>query len=255
MLTISPIPALRDNYIWLLEDINTREAWVVDPGLAQPVIQALQAKKSSLSGILLTHHHPDHSGGVPELLSMWRDIPVIASSRSPLSFITHPVNESTLNAPLPFGLNVLEVPGHTLDHLAFYNKESVFCGDTLFSMGCGRVFEGTPEQMHRSLTRLSALPPTTAMFCGHEYTLANLHFAQRVTPDNALIRQKIQAVKALYANHLASLPSTMGIETQLNPFLRCHEAAIIQAAETRAGHRLNNEVAVFAALREWKNHV
>lgn len=249
---IIPIPALKDNYIWLFFDKQSNETWIIDPGAADPVFETLKKLQLSLSGILITHHHHDHSGGVKELLTKF-NVPVYASYKSPLSFITHRVrqNDEIRSKGIPF--KVLEIPGHTLDHLAYVTNSHVFCGDTLFSIGCGKIFEGTPELMYHSLQKLAALPDTTKIYSGHEYTLANLKFAEHIEPHNPQISHKIAQVKQCIVNGLPSLPALLGDEKMLNPFLRCEQPSIIQAVTKYANQSLNNPVEVFAHLREWKN--
>jgi hydroxyacylglutathione hydrolase len=249
---IVPVPAFKDNYIWLLNEGNN--AWVVDPGDAKPVMQVLAENNWNLTGILLTHHHLDHSGGIRSLLNYANNIPVFASHNSEHDYVTDPVKEGDT---VPFGshtLSVLEIPGHTLDHVAFFNNELLFCGDTLFSAGCGRVFEGTYEQMYQSLCRLNHLNNDTNIYCGHEYTLANLTFAQHVEPENAYIAEKIAAVKLLLEEGQCTLPSTLNNEKRMNPFLRCDDKNIIRAVEQYANKTLSTPVEVFQHLREWKNN-
>ncbi len=251
---IIPLCALRDNYIWTIIDRAADTAYVVDPGDAAPIFKVLEQYNLSLSGILITHHHHDHSGGVLDLLHQYPAIPVYGSHRSPLPFITHHVKEGDEIALADIILKAIEIPGHTLDHTAYVGNNWLFSGDTLFSMGCGKIFEGTPEQMYHSLQKLAALPPDTKVFCGHEYTLANLAFAKHVEPDNAFIKEKIKQMNELIAVGKPTLPSTMAEENKLNPFLRCADPPIIQAVENYAKQTLTNPVKVFAVLREWKNH-
>ncbi len=252
-MDIIPIPAFKDNYIWLLVDAKTNKAWAVDPGDAEPVIQYLLPKKIQLAGILITHHHADHAGGVSDLLKKWNGIPVYGFSKKNVAEISHVVKEGDIVNCNALKLNVLEIPGHTLDHIAFYNEHILFCGDTLFSAGCGRVFEGTYDQMYQSLMKLAKLPATTQMYCGHEYTLQNLKFAEMVEPENHFIHEKIIAVQALRAHGTPSLPSLMMDEMKMNPFLRCEQSAVIKAAEKYAQGSLHAPEAVFKVLREWKN--
>jgi hydroxyacylglutathione hydrolase len=252
-MNIFPIPALRDNYIWLFFNSHTKHTWIVDPGEAAPVMSALHQYGLILKGIFITHHHHDHSGGAPELIRHFPGLNVYASHRSSLGFITHPLHEnaSILCDETPF--KTLEIPGHTLDHMAFYNDKILFSGDTLFSFGCGRVFEGTPEQMYHSLTKLKNLPPETEMYCGHEYTLANLTFAHAVLPDNPVIAKKILEVTELRAKNLPTLPSKLHQEKLLNPFLRCEDQEIISAVENHFQKKFSDTIQIFANLREWKN--
>lgn len=255
-MEISAIPAFTDNYLWLLTRGSL--AWVVDPGDARPVLETLQQRGLTLAGILITHHHSDHIGGVRELLAA-APVPVWgprAESRS-IAGLTRLLDDGQRVAPDGLGLEfeVLAVPGHTLGHIAYWCAEQklLFCGDTLFSAGCGRLFEGTPGQMHASLSRLLALPPATAVYCTHEYTLQNLAFAQRVEPDNRAIAQAVAQAQAQRARAAPTLPSNLGRERSFNPFLRCTEPAVIAAAEDQAGRRLSSAAEVFAVLRRWKD--
>ncbi|MEO8401187.1 MAG: hydroxyacylglutathione hydrolase [Gammaproteobacteria bacterium] len=253
MKNIIPIKAFNDNYIWVFADTAPDAVWVVDPGDAAPVLSYLKKQNLRLAGILITHHHPDHSGGVAELLKVFNHIPVYGSVNSKVPLISHFVKEGDEIVCGEQTLNILEIPGHTLDHTAFYNDEILFCGDTLFSAGCGRVFEGTHEQMYASLKKLAQLPLTTKIYCGHEYTLANLKFAEHVEPENTFIRDKISELTKKVAENQATLPSVLGDEKKMNPFLRCEIDTVIQAASKQAGEQLSDPVAVFASIREWKN--
>ena len=271
-LVITPIPAFTDNYFWLLHRAGL--AVVVDPGDAAPVLRALEEQRLTLTGILITHHHPDHIGGLKALVAQF-PVPVYGpraeSKTSPqLTRLLAEGDRLKLEA-LDLEFEIWETPGHTLGHIAFVHSDFVLCGDTLFSAGCGRLFEGTPEQMHRSLSRLAALPPATAVYCTHEYTLANLAFAAAVEPDNPVIAKEITRVQELRERNVPSLPSSIGHERRINPFLRTREPAVIAAAAQFAsagglkslsttptvkkmtGRELHLSVEVFAALRLWKD--
>lgn len=258
MLTLHPIPAFTDNYIWCLHD--NQNAYVVDPGQADPVQDYLLDRGLILKGILITHHHWDHVSGIEALSQSYPGIHVWGPAKETIPGRTVALVEGDsvqLNWDLEFG--VLEVPGHTLGHIAYYAPTSpfgplLFCGDTLFSSGCGRLFEGTPEQMHHSLSKLVALPPDTIVCCTHEYTTANLAFAVAVEPDNADIQERVSAVAKLRDQNLPSLPSSIGLEMKVNPFLRVTESTVLESLQKNCGKRPDNEVASFATLRQWKDN-
>jgi len=250
MLEILPIPAFKDNYIWLIND--GRHAVVIDPGDAGPVIRQLNQAGLSLEAILITHHCHDHIDGVVELISKY-PAPVYAPAREFYDFPHIRVTDGdlvTLSEP-DLKLNVMEVPGHTLGHVAYYSSPLLFCGDTLFSCGCGRLHEGTAEQMHRSLQRLAQLPADTLVYCAHEYTLNNLAFALELEPDNMALHKRQQEVIELRAADLPSLPTTMGLELATNPFLRCDNRTIRQSLKLEESTR---PAEVFRILREMKNN-
>ncbi len=256
-LSVLAVPAFNDNYLWLIHD-GTHAA-VVDPGDAQPVLAALRSRGLTLTAILLTHHHADHIGGVPQLLQHY-DVPVFGPRHDGIAVVTHPLGEGDqLTVPgLHLDLAALDVPGHTLGHIAYVRNGAapwLFCGDTLFAGGCGRLFEGTPAQMAASLDKLAALPPATQVFCAHEYTLSNLRFALAVEPSNEALRARVPAEAAKRERGEPTVPSTIALERATNPFIRYRETAIAQQL-AQAGKVAADAapVAVFAALREWKNH-
>ena len=254
-LHVRPVRAFSDNYIWLIESPRAQERVIaVDPGDAAPVIAELQRRGLSLAAILLTHHHPDHIGGVPELLRQGA-VPVIGPDDTRIAHRTLTVHDGERCELQDLGLSfeILQVPGHTLSHIAFWGHGALFCGDTLFSAGCGRMFEGTPTQMNASLNRLSRLPPQTRMFCGHEYTAANLRFALAVDPSNRAALEYQDSVVRVLAQGNPSLPSTMDLEIRVNPFLRCEDPTVVRAAEHHAGKALKEPALVFGALRAWKD--
>jgi len=258
-LTLTPVPAFDDNYLWLLD--NGREALVVDPGDAAPVLAALDARGLTLAGILLTHHHADHVGGVDALRPRLQG-PIYGPVHESLPEPVRRLQGGDTVALLGLRFSVMDVPGHTAGHIAYFAADAgldgplLFCGDTLFSAGCGRLFEGTPAQMHASLQSLAALPPETRVCCAHEYTLSNLRFAREVDPGNAALAGYTARCEALRAAGRPTLPARLGTEVRINPFLRCAEPALLEAARRHAPLKLPavpSTVDVFATLREWKN--
>jgi len=253
-MKIIALPAFADNYIWLLHDGG--RALVVDPGDAQPVLQALQRDGLHLAAILVTHHHPDHTGGVQTLREA-TGAAVYGPARERIPAPYTPLKDGDIVTVLDIAWKVIDVPGHTAGHIAFFAQDIegaplLFCGDTLFSGGCGRLFEGTPAQMLASLDTLAALPGTTRVCCTHEYTLSNLRFARAVEPANqALIHYETEC-RALRERQMPTLPSTLSVERQINPFLRTRERTVKQAVQDWQS-TADDEIAVFAALRQWKN--
>jgi hydroxyacylglutathione hydrolase len=249
---IVPVNAFKDNYVWTLR--NSSDAAVVDPGDARPVLDYLAREKLRLCAILATHHHPDHTGGIAELVAKQR-VPVFGPRHEPIPAITHPVSEGDrVEIPeLGVTFSVLDIPGHTRAHVAYYGAGALFCGDTLFACGCGRLFEGTAEQMYASLAKLAALPDDTKVYCGHEYTLANIGFARAVEPANRSLGEREARDRKLREAGRPTLPSTLGEEKATNPFLRCREPAVVESANKYLGARAADPVRVFAAIRDWKN--
>jgi len=256
MPEIIPIPAFADNYIWLLR--NGDVCAIVDPGDAVPVIAYLESERIAPCAILATHHHGDHVGGNLALLARWQ-VPVFGPSREKIPGRTQAVagGDRIVVPGVDATFDVIDVPGHTAGHIAYFGQFGgvpvLFCGDTLFTGGCGRLFEGTPGQMWASLTALKALPPETRVYCGHEYTLANLRFALAVEPGSAALEARDAREQAKRGRGEPTVPSTMGEECATNPFLRAHLPGVMAAAAAHAGHAVADDVASFAALREWKN--
>lgn len=251
-----PLPAFTDNYIWMLHDGH--QAIVVDPGDSAPVLQALQQLGLQLKAILVTHHHADHVGGVDAVRNA-TGAAVYGPAREPIPEPLERLSQGNAVEALGLRFEVIDVPGHTAGHIAYYSPDIggeplLFCGDTLFSGGCGRLFEGTPAQMLHSLDQLAALPGNTRVCCTHEYTLSNLKFARAVEPDNAALLHYSSQCEALRALQQPTLPSRMALEREINPFLRVREPAVAQAAHAYdAQVPQDDAVAVLAALRQWKN--
>lgn len=249
---LSPIPAFRDNYIWALH--NQRYIAVVDPGDAQPVRAFMAQHQLELCAIINTHHHPDHTGGNAALSAEF-NIPVFGPATETIPCMTHPCAEPDTIHITQLGLNlsVFDVPGHTSGHIAYYGAGWLFCGDTLFGCGCGRLFEGTAEQMYHSLTKLSQLSGDTYICCAHEYTLSNITFALSIEPHNIPLQLRARADRDKIANNYATLPSTLSTEWATNPFLRCRHPNVVRYAERTVGLPMDNPVQVFSTLRMLKN--
>jgi len=255
MLTVTPIRAFADNYLWLVHGrTDTARAAVVDPGDAAAVLRALDETGLVLDAILVTHHHPDHIGGVAELVDRTgAQVFGPARERMPVPCTAVSGGGRVELARLGLAFEVLDVPGHTAGHVAYHGHGAVFCGDTLFSAGCGRLFEGTPEQMLASLDALAALPDDTRVYCAHEYTLANLRFATTVEPENGELLAWQAKASSLRERDQPTLPTTIGFERRINPFLRSRTPAVRRSAEAHAGGPLPGPVAVFAEIRRWKD--
>jgi hydroxyacylglutathione hydrolase len=257
-MKLLPLPAFQDNYLWLLQEENGPRALVVDPGDAEPVLAGLREAAAQLEAILVTHHHADHTGGVVALQQA-TGARIYGPAHEPIpgNDVQRLVQGDTVDV-LGLTFQVIEVPGHTSGHIAYYCPEVdgaplLFCGDTLFSGGCGRLFEGTPAQMLASLDALAALPGDTRVCCAHEYTLSNLKFARAVEPGNAKLIDYQRHCEALRARHQPTLPSTIAQERAVNPFLRTRETAVVRAAQAYNGADPADETSVFAAIRQWKN--
>jgi hydroxyacylglutathione hydrolase len=255
MNSVTPIPAFSDNYIWLLYGRRAAAAAVVDPGDEGPVLAALEREGLELTAILVTHHHYDHTGGVEDLLAAWPEARVFGPADRRIPAVTDPVTEGDVfRVPgLDASFRVLEVPGHTSSHIAYFGEGCLFCGDTLFAGGCGRVFDGTFAQLAASLERIAALPPETLVYCAHEYTEANLGFAAWVEPDSHALSARTARVRQLRSADRPSVPSRLSEELATNPFLRTGVAAVRAAAERFSGRPAKSGADVFTALRRWKD--
>ncbi|WP_419712897.1 hydroxyacylglutathione hydrolase [Pseudomonas sp. NFX224] len=253
MIQITALPAFTDNYIWLLQDPDTRRCAVVDPGDAAPVQAWLAANPTwVLSDILITHHHHDHVGGVQELKKA-TDANVYGPASENIPARDVALKDNDRISVLGHDFDVIAVPGHTLGHIAYYHSGLLFCGDTLFAAGCGRLFEGTPQQMHTSLSRLAALPEDTRVYCTHEYTLSNLRFAAAVEPGNPDTLGRLATVTRQREAGVITLPSTVALEKRTNPFLRTGETSVKEKADERTGTDNSAPDMVFAVLRAWKD--
>ena len=255
MLSLHAIPAFTDNYIWLLQDGDS--AIAVDPGDAAPLLRELQQRGLRLQAVLITHWHPDHIGGLDAVLAQ-HPVPVYGprAEVARIPQLTRLLDDGDCVDALGIRWQVLALPGHTLGHIAFLGADILLCGDTLFSAGCGRLFEGTPQQMHTSLSQLAALPAQTRVYCTHEYTTANLAFARAVDPHNPAVTARSAEVADLRARGLPSLPTTIGAELSFNPFLRCDQPAVraaVQAQSATSAQPLQDTPSVFASLRAWKD--
>ncbi|MCQ9328137.1 hydroxyacylglutathione hydrolase [Pelistega suis] len=258
VIKVEPIPAFNDNYIWIIED--GRYACIVDPGQKDPIIDYLTKRRLQLKSILITHHHHDHTGAVLDLVEL-TGAHVYGPMNAIIQGIDTYVQEDDLIslAPLDLVLRVLEVPGHTLDHVAYVGEMSngqpiAFCGDTLFSCGSGRLFEGNSTQMLQSLDKFKKMSQNTLLYCAHEYTLSNIRWALTVEPTNIDLQHWEREAVRLREQALPTVPTTLEQELKTNPFLRVGEQTVQQAAQAYAGHVLSSRAEVFSVLREWKNH-
>lgn len=252
-MLLEPLRAFADNYIWTLRDAPAAGPVVVDPGDAAPVLGMCDRLGVAPAALLLTHHHPDHVGGAAALLARWPALPVFAPEDDRIALPCRRVGDGDQAEAGPWRFEVLAVPGHTRSHVAFHGHGLLFCGDTLFSLGCGRLFEGTPGQMLASLDRLAALPGTTRVCCGHEYTLANAAFAAAVDPANPALRRRTEEARAMRDQDQPTLPATLAGERAANPFLRVDDAAVRDAVAGYLGRPPVDRVETFAGLRRWKD--
>ena len=251
-MNIIGLPAFTDNYIWVIR--HNGNAVVVDPGDAHPVLKHLQTSGDNLTAILITHHHPDHVGGVRTLREKF-DVPVFGPVREAIPCRSHDLTggEHIAVPGLDAQFDVLDVGGHTLGHIAYYHPKILFSGDALFVLGCGRLFEGTPAQMATSLSRIAALPGDTQVYCTHEYAVNNLPFALAVEPGNAALQNRAQYLRAAISSRTPTVPMRLADELDTNPFLRCEVPEVISSAARYRGQPTTDKVDTFAALREWRN--
>lgn len=252
MVTTVLVPILFDNVVWILTGGASDEAVVVDPGEAVPVQRELEARRLRCAAVLVTHHHADHTDGIAQLVERWH-CPVFGPDDSRIPILDHPVREGETVATGGCAFDVLEVPGHTASHIAFRIEDRLLTGDTLFAGGCGRLFEGSPADMFRSLQRLAAFPPQYQIACAHEYTVDNLRFAREVEPENRRLAERLDAMLDLRRRGLPTLPSRLEEELDTNPFLRTAHPDVIDAAARRAGRSLPPGLEVFTVLRAWKD--
>ncbi|WP_049721633.1 hydroxyacylglutathione hydrolase [Gilvimarinus polysaccharolyticus] len=261
-MQIYHLPALETNYFWLLQpDADRRDAYIFDPGDAAPVIDALKRYNLTLAGIVLTHHHWDHTDGIDALLEH-HSIPVYGPISKRIPQVTHPLTEGDSLDLGSTRWSILATPGHTLDHIVYYCANTqhatqpsgvLIAGDTIFAGGCGRMFEGTPEMFLQSLNKIAQLPNDTVLYCSHEYTLANLAFAQAVEPNNPDIAQRLTRERRKREQKMPTLPSSIGLELATNPFVRCQQPTVINSANSKSGQVQTTPADVFAVLRAWKN--
>ncbi|MEE9304223.1 MAG: hydroxyacylglutathione hydrolase [Thiotrichaceae bacterium] len=255
MITVNPIPAFTDNYIWAISDEQQAYFAIVDPGDATPVINFLEERNGVLVAILITHFHADHVGGINKLLKRYPETPVYGPSKERIPHCSTSLDDDdTVVIPeIDTSFKVMFIPGHTAGHIAYYQEGSLFCGDTLFANGCGRVFDGTMPALYHSLKKIMQLPPNTLSYCAHEYTLDNIGFAMWVEPNNLDLLQRQEQTHALIDKNIPSVPSTLDLERRTNPFLRCNEVNVIEMAEKIAKKSLTSGVEVFKVLRTWKD--
>lgn len=263
-LQVTAVPILYDNYIWVIYDSKTRVALAIDPGESHQLIAFIEAKSLKLEAVLITHHHPDHTAGLPALLQYAaqneQDLPVYGPSYGQIRTISNPLKDGDQIQFESLGLSfqILYTPGHTTDHICYFSESNqepwLFCGDTLFSAGCGRLFEGSAAQMYESLQKLARLPESTLIYCAHEYTAANLAFAAQVEPDNLTLKEHQEQVDSWLKQDMISLPSTLVREKAINPFLRADLPVLAQSASNHAGKTITPGQDTFAYLRRWKDN-
>lgn len=255
MITIKSIPAFTDNYIWAITDEQANYFAIVDPGQAAPVLDFLNQHDGVLAAILITHHHGDHVGGISKLLEVFPDTPVYGPATENIPHMSTALNnkDRVVIPEIDTSFDVMFIPGHTAGHIAYYQQNILFCGDTLFANGCGRVFDGSLESLHNSLQKIAELPTDTLVYCAHEYTLDNIGFALWVEPENLDLLQRQERTHELIDKNTPSVPSTLALELKTNPFLRTKEPEVIEVAEKVAKKSLSPGLEVFKLLRTWKD--
>lgn len=255
MIQVINIPAFADNYIWLITHEERKFAAIVDPGDAEPVLAELIQRELEPIALLITHHHRDHVGGIAKLLEAYPHLIVYGPAHETIPHMTHPLQDGdTVElAELKASFKVIDVAGHTAGHIAYYGEDSLFCGDTIFGCGCGRVFDGSLDQLHAALQRLAKLPAETLVYCAHEYTIDNIGFAKWVEPDNKDLDLRLEECWQLRESGRATVPFSLGNEFVTNPFLRTHVPEVIARAEKVAGRELQTQAEIFATLRIWKD--
>lgn len=253
-MQLTAIPSYQTNYIWLIRDTDTHTAWVVDPGDERPVVEYLTAHSLKLSGILITHKHWDHVNGLPGLTARY-SVPVYGPHNAPVREIDHRVGEGDIIDLGYIRFEVLETPGHTDDHIVYYSEQQkmLFCGDTVFSAGCGRLFDGTLESMYQSIMRIRSLPDETAIYCAHEYTVQNVEFALAVEPANDALVSYSHWCRRELQQRRPTLPTSVHLEKQINPFMRCDVDGVQNMAARRVNGVTGKPFETFKVLREWKN--
>ena len=256
MIKVTGIPSFKDNYIWLIGNEQTPHVAVVDPGDAQVVIDACEQRGLTPCALLITHHHWDHTTGIEALAARYH-IPVYGPTHEDIAGVTHPLqqDDQVILPEINAQSTALDTPGHTAGHISYYGHGSLFCGDTLFACGCGRLFNGTPEQMQHSLQKIAQLPDNTLVYCAHEYTLDNIKFARVAEPENQQLIQRQQETEQLRRQGQPTVPSLLALEKQTNPFLRWAQPTLVAAAEAFTGKPLTTPVQIFTAVRHWKDQL
>ena len=259
MIVVRHLKILQDNYSWVITNGKNSHCIIIDAGEAQPIIEFVKQKRLTPISVFITHHHSDHIGGISELKKKFPWLEIYGPHNESISGITDPLCDGDVVDFSEIGLGieveVIPTPGHTRGHLSYYVPGHLFTGDTLFSAGCGRIFEGTAKQMFDSLNKIKAFPDTTFIYPAHEYTVANLLFAREVEPDSFIIATRLEECQRLREQCRVTLPTMVVLERAINPFFRCDEEAVLKAVSEKYRKNFNSELDVFIALREWKDHI